>query len=114
MWVRNFEILYFQQQKIMFWGKHMASKNHLLLVFEKINKDQHGLLEEDINVKDKQNFLAVQQFAFPKVRKCLETIDEGIVYEGMQFQEHVKGTILHLQVIWAFLEVFYGQGTPLE
>jgi hypothetical protein len=32
----------------------------------------------------------------------------------MQFQEHVKGTILHLQVIWAFLEVFYGQGTPLE
>jgi hypothetical protein len=31
----------------------MASKNHLLLVFEKFNKDQHGLLEEDINVKDK-------------------------------------------------------------
>jgi hypothetical protein len=24
----------------------------------------------------------------------------------MQLQEHVKGTILHLQVIWAFLEVF--------
>jgi hypothetical protein len=40
-----------------------------------------------------------QQIAFPKVRKCFETIDEGIVYEGMQFQEHVKSTILHLQVI---------------
>ncbi len=98
----------------MFWGKHMARKNHLLLVFENINKDQHGLLEKDINVKDKQNFPIVQRIAFPKVRKCLETIDEGIIYEGMQFQEHVKGTILHLQVIWAFLEAFYGQRTPLE
>ncbi len=100
--------------KIVFWGKHMASKNNLLLILEKINKDQHGLLEEDINVKDKQNFPTEQQIAFPKVRKCLETIDESIVYEGMQFQEHVKGTILHLQIIWAFLEVFYGQGILLE
>ncbi len=39
--------------KIVFWGKHMASKNHLLLILEKSNKDQHGLLEKDINVKDK-------------------------------------------------------------
>jgi hypothetical protein len=31
----------------------MVSKNHLLLILEKINKDQHGLLEEDINIKDK-------------------------------------------------------------
>jgi hypothetical protein len=32
----------------------MANKNHILLVFEKFSKDQHGLLEEDINVKDKK------------------------------------------------------------
>jgi hypothetical protein len=25
--------------KIVFWGKHMAIKNHLLLILEKINKD---------------------------------------------------------------------------
>ncbi len=99
--------------RIVFWGKHMASKNHLLLVFEKFNKDQHGLLEEDINVKDKQNFLAAQQIVFPKVRNFLKAIDESIDYEGMQFQEHVKGIILHLQVIRAFLELFYGQGTLL-
>ncbi len=74
----------------------MANKNHLLLVLEKNNKDQHGLLEEDINVKDKQNFPTVQWIDFPKVKKCLETIHEGIVYERMQFQDHVKGTILHL------------------
>jgi hypothetical protein len=32
----------------------------------------------------------------------------------MQFQEHVKGTILDLQVIWVFMEVFYGWGTLLK
>ncbi len=87
----------------------MASKNHLLLVLEKFNKDQHGLLEEDINVKDKQKFLVVQRIAFPKVKKSFEAI-----YEGMQFQEHVKGTILHFQIIWTFWEVFNGWGILLE
>jgi hypothetical protein len=34
--------------RIVFWGKRMASKNHLLLVLEKFNKDQHRLLEKNI------------------------------------------------------------------
>ncbi len=46
-----------------------------MLVFENFEKDRHGLLEEDINVKDKQNFPFVQHIVFPKVRKCLEIID---------------------------------------
>jgi len=58
----------------------MATKNHMLLVLEIFNKDQHGLLEEDINVKDKQKISAVQQIVFPKVRKCLEAIDEGMQF----------------------------------
>ncbi len=45
----------------------MARKNHLLLVFENFNKNQHGLLEDNINVKDKQNFPTIQQIVFPKV-----------------------------------------------
>ncbi len=57
----------------------MASKNHILLVFEKFNKDQHGLLEEDINVKDKKKFLVVQCIVFPQVRECLEAIDGGTI-----------------------------------
>jgi hypothetical protein len=48
----------------------MATKNHMLLVLEIFNKDQHGLLEEDINVKDKQKISVVQQIVFPKVRAC--------------------------------------------
>jgi hypothetical protein len=57
----------------------MASKNHILLFFEKFNKDQHGLLEEDINVKDKKKFLVVQCIVFPQVRECLEAIDGGTI-----------------------------------
>ena len=100
--------------RVVFWGKYVASKNHLLLVLQKFNKDEHGLLEEDVNVKDKQNFPAVQRIAFPKVRKCLEQLDAGLQGEGFNCQEHVKGTILHLEVIWAFLEVFYGRGSLLD
>jgi hypothetical protein len=32
----------------------------------------------------------------------------------MRFQEHVKGTILDLQVIWVLMEAFYGWGTLLK
>ena len=64
--------------RVVFWRKYVTSKNHLLLVIQKFNKDEHGFLEEDVNMKDKQNFLAVQQIAFPKVRKCLEQLDAGL------------------------------------
>jgi hypothetical protein len=36
--------------------------------------------KEDLNVKDEQNFLVVQRIIVPKVRKCLETIDEGMQF----------------------------------
>jgi len=49
--------------RAIFWGKYKARKNHLLLV-DKFNKNQHELLEEDVNVKDKQNFLIVQCTVF--------------------------------------------------
>jgi hypothetical protein len=49
-------------------------------------------MEEDINAMDKQCFLIVQHIIL----------------------EHVKSTILHLEVIEAFLEVFNGQRKSLE
>jgi hypothetical protein len=72
------------------------------------------MLEEDINVKDKQNVLAVQRIAFPWVRACLEQIDIGLYRDGVYHQECVKGTILHLLVLWSFLELFYGKPSLLE
>ncbi len=87
--------------RVVFWGKYKAKKNHLLFV-DKFNKNQHELLEENVNVKDKQNFLIVQCIVFPKVRECFEAIDDGIIDEGKKFQEHVKGTIIHLEIFGHF------------
>jgi hypothetical protein len=83
----------------------MAKKNHMLLVLEIFNKDQHGLFKEDINVKDKQKILDVQRIVFPKVRKCLETIDERNVNLGT-CQRYNFTCSTYLGVFGSF----YGQG----
>jgi hypothetical protein len=56
----------------------------------------------------------VQRIAFPKVRKCLEKLDARLQGKDLSCQEFVKGIILYLEVIWAFLEVFYGRKSLLE
>jgi hypothetical protein len=40
--------------KNLFWGKHLATKNHLVLVLRNFDKDAHGLNETDMDVRDKQ------------------------------------------------------------
>jgi hypothetical protein len=96
----------------IFWGVHIATKNHLRLVMRVFPKEEHGLLEEDVDVKDKQNFASVQRIAFPKVRSCLEKLTDGCLgLDGVHHQEDCKGTLAHLEVLWAYLEVFYGRDT---
>jgi hypothetical protein len=58
--------------------------------------------------------LIVQHIILSMVRKSLVAINEGIIHEGLKIWEHVKSTILHLEVIEAFLEVFNGQRKSLE
>lgn len=84
----------------VFWGQCIATKNHLRLVMEVFPRDEHGLLEEDVDVRDKQNFAAVQQIAFPKVRACLQKLQEGYTRaDGQYFQEDCRGTAAHLEMI---------------
>lgn len=80
----------------------------------KFFQKKHGLLKNDINVKNKQNFLVVQCFACTKVRVCLEHLDKGIMYCGKYLQEHVKGIVLYLEVIWSFLKIFCGMQSLVE
>ena len=40
-------------------GKYLAGVHHLRIVQSTFGKDQHGLMERDINHKDKQNYNAV-------------------------------------------------------
>lgn len=83
----------------LFWGKYVTHKIHLLRLVELFDKFEHGLLIEDVNLKDKQNVSAVQRIAFPKVRACLEKLDARMTLNGVHVQEHVRGTIIHLEVL---------------
>lgn len=95
--------------KNLFWGKHLATKNHLVLVLQKFDKDVHGLNETDVDVRDKQNYPAVERLALPRVRQCLEELQAG-VGEGVDaVREDVKGTAVHLQVLANYIDIFFGQ-----
>ena len=101
-------------RRTIFWKHFLAHKNHLRLVTELFTREEHGLLDEDINVKDKQNYLAVQRISFPRVRMCLEKLHAEVVVNGIFRKECVLGIIIHLEMIWAFLKKFYGRGTLCE
>lgn len=96
-------------RKVM-WGVRLAHKNLLLLVVKHYRKEEHGLLEDDVNPTDLQNFPAAQRLAFPRVRDCLATLAERVPTEC----HDVLGLSTHLQVMWAFLDVFFGNKSLIE
>jgi hypothetical protein len=98
------------------WGVCLATRNHLRLLLTHFDKADHGLCETDIDVRDVQNYPAVQRLAFPGIRVCLDQVQVSFISKvsGKRVQEDVRGTSAHLQVLWAFLDIFYGQGTLWE
>jgi hypothetical protein len=97
------------------WGVCLATRNHLRLVMTHFPKDQHGLCKTDIDVRDVQNFPAVQRLAFSKVRTCLNSVQASFTsVSGERIQEDVRGTSAYLQVLWAFLVIFYGRSSLWE
>lgn len=88
------------------YGHSLASKNILRLVLEHHRK-RSGLREEDVDVQDLQNFPAVQRLAMPRVRECLEDLQKHEI-DGVVTVRDVSGTILHLYIMWCYLEIFYG------
>jgi hypothetical protein len=87
----------------VFWGTHLATINHLRLVMSTFSQDEHGLLEEDVDVRDRQNVPAVQRIASKKVHLCLQKLQDGVARpDGSVIQEDVLGTILHLEVFGLF------------
>lgn len=98
------------------WGVCLATRNHIRLLLAHFDKSEHGLCETDIDVRDVQNFPAVQRLAFPGVRACLDQVQVSFTSKvsGERVQDDVRGTSAHLRVLWAFLDIFYGQGTLWE
>lgn len=67
--------------------------------------------ETDIDVKDKQNFPAMERMAFPQVTACLEKLDAGFKKGDQLIQEDVKGTKMHLEILASYPDVFLGRSS---
>ena len=51
--------------------------NHLNLVADRFSIHEHGLRQEDVLRKDRQNWASAQRIMFLRVRHCLSKIQEG-------------------------------------
>jgi hypothetical protein len=57
-------------------GQYVAGLHHLRLLQKSFGKDQHGLREKDINVKDKQNYDAVLRMTSDSVLLLMDSIPD--------------------------------------
>jgi hypothetical protein len=70
--------------RVLTLGAHMATLNHVKVVFDQCPAAQHGLRHNDVARTDRQNWAACQRLAFRRVRKCLDMLrsENGIPTEG--------------------------------
>ena len=52
-------------------GGNLALHQHICQVFNRFTVDEHGLLQEDYDKKDRQNWAGAQRLCSQKVRKLL-------------------------------------------
>jgi hypothetical protein len=55
-------------------GAHMATMSHVHAMWQRPDMpfEEHGLRQNDIDRKDRQNWAACQRLAFRRVRTCLQ------------------------------------------
>lgn len=92
-------------------GGHVAHINHLHLVMKNFEHQIHGLREEDVNRKDRQNWGSAQRMFFPKVQMCLRRLETG---DNGLAPEDVKGTRLYLELCYKFVEIFCSGSASLQ
>lgn len=84
-------------------GRYLAGSHHLKILFDTFAKDQHGIRQQDLNHRDKQNFDAVTRITSPSVLALLENFPDA------------KGTLKYLQLLRNFMDAFLDKGlSPLE
>ena len=84
---------------------YLVHMNHLQLVYEMFPIPDHGLGEDDIQCRDRQNWRSAQKLTFPQVQNCLQVLMEGHV-EGYPRNPSLLGTKTYLYVVWLYVELF--------
>ncbi|XP_072023023.1 uncharacterized protein [Amphiura filiformis] len=103
----------FHASRDMKMGNFTILSNHLTLVYQLFPFHDHGLLQEDIQRTDRQNWRSAQRVCFLKVQHCLQQVVDGNV-DGRVPDHSVKGTLIFLKVVWMYVEVFCSKTASLR
>ena len=87
-------------------GPFLVHICHIEKVYVRFSHDEHGLRLADVQRQDRQNFQSAQRLVFVQVQNCLQRILEGT--EDMRADPGVKGTLVYLQVIHMYGNIFCG------
>ena len=75
---------------------------HVGLVYNRFTADEHGLRQEDIDRKDRQNWGSAQRLCSEKVRNCLKCVREAPDVH----RERTLGTEYYLQICADYVDIF--------
>ena len=83
-------------------GADMAMHQHICQVFNRFTVDEHGLLQEDYDKKDRQNWASAQRLCSQKVRDCLRSLRVSTDLH----RERTLGTEMYLEVCTDYNDIF--------
>ena len=86
-------------------GLYPAHRNDIRAVLEHFSPHEHGLRDEDVKKRDRQNWASAQRTTFPKLRRCLEDLIEGRNANGIR-DPTLRGTSIYLELVFYYMEIF--------
>ena len=86
-------------------GRYSAHRNDIRAVVSQFSQHEHGLRNEDVNKRDRQNWASAQRSSFPKVRKCLEEMIQGKDTDSIR-DPSLQGTCIYLELMHKYMEIF--------
>lgn len=96
--------------RILQLGGDLCLHNHIELVFQQFESDEHGLKMEDVDRKDRQNWGAAQRLCQARVRSCLARMRDG----NYPRRERTLGTEYYLEICANYIDIFYSPRLDLR
>lgn len=86
-------------------GEDVCLLQYVGHVYNRFTADEHGLRQEDIDRRDRQNWASTQRLCSEKIRVCLKRIREG----DDVHKERTLGTEYYLQICADYIDIFCSQ-----
>ena len=83
-------------------GADMAQHQQICQLFNHFIVDEHGLLQEDYDRKDRQNWVSAQRFCSQKICCCLRSLR----LSNEMHHERTLGTKMYLEICAGYMDIF--------